>query len=588
MNGDSASRRKRTEDRTREKSAACGCTEPGARQSVNESRPGRTPAHSKSEEYRASLMLEREGTRFDAPGVTPRICRTFIKQKAYLMEGEVMGQFSATSSSSLPSYEEAAGEHLPAGYSDRLYNEDLAPLKHQTWGAYNIFAFWMSDVHSVGGYVFAGSLFALGLTSWQVLVALLIGIGLVNALCNLIAKPSQVAGVPYPVACRATFGVLGANIPAVIRGLIAVAWYGIQTFLASSALVIVVLKFFPQLLPYADVHRYGFVGLSAVGWAGFMLLWVLQAVVFWRGMEMIKKFIDFAGPAVYVVMFVLAGYMIWRAGLKNIGLNLGGVKYHGMEVVPVMITAISLVVSYFSGPMLNFGDFSRYCKSYRSVKRGNFWGLPVNFLAFSLVTVVTTAATLPVFGQLITDPVETVGRIDNPTAVILGALTFTIATIGINIVANFVSPAFDFSNVAPKLISWRVGGMMAATASIFITPWNLFNNPAVIHYTLDVLGSFIGPLYGVLILDFYMVKRGKLKVDDLYTTAPTGRYWYTKGVNHRAVAALLPAAVIAVLCVLVPSLEGAANFSWFIGAGLGAVFYYVLADRKERDAHRDA
>lgn len=500
-----------------------------------------------------------------------------------------MAQFSATpGSSALPPYEnqydgqphDAHEIGMPAGYSDRLYNEDLAPLKHQTWGAYNIFAFWMSDVHSVGGYVFAGSLFALGLTSWQVLISLLIGIGLVNVLCNLIAKPSQVAGVPYPVACRATFGVLGANIPAVIRGLIAVAWYGIQTYLASSALVIVVLKFVPSLMPYADVHRHGFVGLSALGWAGFMLLWVLQAVVFWRGMEMIKKFVDFAGPAVYVVMFILAGYMVWRAGIGNIGLNLGGVKYHGMEVVPVMITAISLVVSYFSGPMLNFGDFSRYCKSFRSVKRGNFWGLPVNFLAFSLVTVITTAATLPVYGQLITDPVETVGRIDHPTAVILGALTFTIATIGINIVANFVSPAFDFSNVAPRLISWRMGGMLAATASIFITPWNLFNNPAVIHYTLDILGSFIGPLYGVLIIDFYLVKRGKLAVDDLYTTSENGKYWYTKGVNRRAVLALLPAAVIAILCVMLPSLEGAANFSWFIGAGLGAVFYWVLADRK--------
>src|ERR1700760_3406952 len=166
----------------------------------------------------------------------------------------------------------------------KLCNYDLAPVKDQTWKAYNIFAFWMSDVHSVGGYVFAGSLFALCLTSWQVLVSLLIGITLVNVLCNLIAKPSQLNGVPYPVACRATFGVLGANVPAVIRGLIAVAWYGIQTFLASSALVIGVLKFFPQWMPYADVHKYGFAGLSAVGWAGFMLLWVLQAVVFWRGM----------------------------------------------------------------------------------------------------------------------------------------------------------------------------------------------------------------------------------------------------------------------------------------------------------------
>jgi NCS1 family nucleobase:cation symporter-1 len=208
--------------------------------------------------------------------------------------------------------------------------------------------------------------------------------------------------------------------------------------------------------------------------------------------------------------------------------------------------------------------------------------LPINFLAFSLVTVVTTAATLPVFGQLITDPVETVGRIDQPTAVILGALTFTIATIGINIVANFVSPAFDFSNVAPRLISWRMGGMMAAVASIFITPWNLFNNPAVIHYTLDVLGSFIGPLYGVLIVDFYLIKKGGMKIDDLYTTSEAGRYWYANGVNWRAVAALLPAAAIAVACVMIPALQGSANFSWFIGAALGAVFYLMLADRNAR------
>jgi nucleobase:cation symporter-1, NCS1 family len=161
------------------------------------------------------------------PLVNPSICSLFITQAAF--QGVVMAQFSASGSSALPQYEDDSSGHeagLPAGYSDRLYNEDLAPLKHQTWGAYNIFAFWMSDVHSVGGYVFAGSLFALGLTSWQVLISLLIGIGLVNLLCNLIAKPSQVAGVPYPVACRATFGVLGANIPAVIRGLIAVAWYG--------------------------------------------------------------------------------------------------------------------------------------------------------------------------------------------------------------------------------------------------------------------------------------------------------------------------------------------------------------------------
>ncbi|MCE1186884.1 NCS1 family nucleobase:cation symporter-1 [Zoogloea sp.] len=460
-------------------------------------------------------------------------------------------------------------DHTPPGYSDRLYNEDLGPLKEKNWNWYNIFAFWMSDVHSVGGYVFAGSLFALGLSSWQVLISLLIGILIVNGLCNLVARPSQQAGIPYPVACRLSFGIWGANIPAIIRGLIAVAWYGIQTFLASSALNIVLLRFFPGLESLAHSQ---FLGLSHLGWLGFMTMWVLQAVVFWHGMESIKRFIDWAGPAVYVVMFALAGWIVARAGIDNISLNLGEVKYTGLESVGMMITAIALVVSYFSGPMLNFGDFSRYGKSMDEVKRGNFWGLPVNFLAFSLVTVVITSGTIPVFGHMITDPIETVSKIDNTMAALIGAFTFVTATIGINIVANFVSPAFDFSNVAPRHISFRAGGFIAAVGSIFITPWNLFNSPEVIHYTLDMLAAFIGPLFGILLVDFYLVRKGEIRVDDLYTESPEGAYWYTNGVNEKAVQALIPAVIIGIVITL-SGIKSVADFNWFIGCALGGVFY---------------
>jgi nucleobase:cation symporter-1, NCS1 family len=466
-------------------------------------------------------------------------------------------------------------------YDPRLTNEDLAPLKKQTWGSYNIFAFWMSDVHSVGGYVTAGSLFMLGLSSWQVLLALLIGIGIVQVFCNLVAKPSQVTGVPYPVICRASFGVLGANVPAIIRGLIAVAWYGIQTYLASAALNVVLLKLFPALLPYADVQQYGFLGLPLLGWASFTVLWFVQAAVFWTGMETIRRFIDFCGPAVYVVMFVLTGYLIYRAGWGAIDLSLGEVRHTGLASIPVMLGAIALVVSYFSGPMLNFGDFSRYGKSFAAVKRGNLLGLPVNFLVFSVLVVVTTSLTLPVFGELITDPVETVARIDSTLAIVLGALTFTIATIGINIVANFISPAFDFSNVSPQKISWRAGGMIAAVGSVLITPWNLYNSPEVIHYTLEVLGAFIGPLFGVLIADYYLVRKQKVVVDDLFTMSPDGAYHYRKGYNPKAIAATAAGAIIAVAPVLVSALAPAAQYSWFIGMIVGLVVY-TLASRSAR------
>jgi NCS1 family nucleobase:cation symporter-1 len=193
--------------------------------------------------------------------------------------------------------------------------------------------------------------------------------------------------------------------------------------------------------------------------------------------------------------------------------------------------------------------------------------------------VVTAAATQPVFGELITDPVETVARLDNAYAVVLGALTFMIATIGINIVANFVSPAFDFSNVNPQRISWRAGGMIAAVGSVLITPWNLYSSPDVIHYTLDTLGAFIGPLYGVLIADYYLVKKRRVVVDDLYTLRPDGSYHFRRGYNPVAIGATAVGAVVAMAVVLFGSSDAAA-FSWFIGAGIAFALHWTLSRRR--------
>ncbi|BBY20192.1 NCS1 family nucleobase:cation symporter-1 [Mycobacterium stomatepiae] len=465
------------------------------------------------------------------------------------------------------------------GYDPRLTNGDLVPLPEQKWGSYQIFAFWMSDVHSVGGYVTAGSLFTLGLSSWQVLACLVTGIAIVNVLCNLVAKPSQRAAVPYAVICRSVFGVRGANIPAFIRGLVATAWYGIQTYLASSALNIVLLKLFPALAAIDDLRGHGFVGLPLLGWISFMVLWSMQAAVFWRGMESIRRFIDFCGPAVYVVMVLLCAYLLYRSHW-HVGFDLGGTK--NGSTVAVMAGAVALVVSYFSGPMLNFGDFSRYGSSFYAVRKGNFLGLPVNFLVFTLLVLFTTAATVPVFGELITDPVQTVARIDSTTAIVLGALTFTIATIGINIVANFISPAFDFSNIRPQLISWRAGGMIAAIGSVLITPWNLYNNPEVIHYTLESLGAFIGPLFGVLIAHYYLVHKQKIVVDDLFSMSADATYWYRKGYNPAALVATVLGAIASIIPVLANNIGGVhalAQYSWFVGAGLALGVYYVLATR---------
>ncbi len=466
--------------------------------------------------------------------------------------------------------------YTPAYYSENLYNSDLAPLKNRSWGWYQVFCMWMSDVHSVGGYLFAASLFALGLDGWQVLVCLIVGIVIVMFLTNWVAQPGVDLGVPYPVACRLSFGVYGANVAAVIRGIIALAWYGIQTYVASRALIVVILRFFPQYIVYQ--HEY-FLGLSYIGWFSFLAMWVFQFLVFYRGMKTITVFIDWAGPGVYTVMFLLMFWLIYRAGWSHISFTLSEVKFSGLQAFWEMIIAISLVIAYFSGPMVNFSDFARFATSTAAVRKGNFWGLPVNFVAFSIVTVITTSATFPVFGEYLHDPVEIVARIDSTVAVVLGALTFIVATIGINIVANFVSPAFDFSNVAPKYITFTRGGMIAAVGSVFVLPWHLFNAPDVIHYTLDTLGAAIGPLYGILVADYFVVKHERLFVDDLYSDKPDGHYWYQGGFNPAAVQALVVGFVAALLFVFVPPLSFLASFSWEVGAIVGSGAYVGLMRR---------
>jgi nucleobase:cation symporter-1, NCS1 family len=455
-------------------------------------------------------------------------------------------------------------------FSPRLRNEDLAPAKERTWGTYSLFAMWMSDVHSIGGNTFAAGLFFLGLAAWQVGVALIVGIGIVYFLMLLSGRAGQQLGVPYPVLARVSFGVFGANLPALIRAVIAIAWYGIQTYLASVALQVLLLAIWPSLDSLTDSK---FIGLSPFGWICFLTLSVIQALIIQRGMETVRRYQDWAGPMVYVVMVALAIWILFKADF-DISFNLSSKRLSTGDTWLQFFSAAALVVAYFSTLLLNYCDFARFAPSQETVKRGTFLGLPLNFAVFTVITVIVTAGSVTVFGEAIRDPVEIVARIGNTWVLILGAVMFTVATIGINIVANFVSPAYDLANVAPNHIDFRRGGMITSVLAVVVLPWYIFQSAWAVNYFLGGLGAVLGPLFGIIMADFYLLKKRAIDVDELYRER--GAYTYRRGWNPVALQAFFPAAVVAIVLALVKAFHDVAPFSWFVGAALGAGLYMIL------------
>lgn len=465
------------------------------------------------------------------------------------------------------------------GADPSLYNGDLAPTapEGRTWKVFDIFSMWMSDVHSVGGYTFAASLFFLGLSGWEVLIAMTVGIFGVYFLMNLIGQPSQKYGIPYPVMARVAFGVQGAKLAAIVRGVVGIVWYGVQTYFASKAVQVLVLTFFPSAV---SLTQTSFLGLSELGWACFLFMWFFQLVIFLNGMETIRRFIDFCGPAVYVIMFILAGWILWHSGLSSLSLQLG--EPVAGSSLGHMANAAMLVIAYFAALLLNFGDFARFAENERAMKLGNFLGLPLNFIVFALITVIVTSGTVAVFGEAIMDPVAIVERIDSPIVAIIGSITFIVATMGINIVANFVSPAYDIANLYPQKITFRLGGLITSILSVLVCPWLFVQSPGAITAFVAIFGAVLGPMYGVMIADYYLVKHGHVELHDLYSTSPKGSLYFERGWSHTALKALAVSGFVAIGLALLGGfglIYNVGDWGWLIGAALGGVLHHALSLR---------
>ncbi|MFE7108122.1 NCS1 family nucleobase:cation symporter-1 [Streptomyces sp. NPDC057575] len=460
--------------------------------------------------------------------------------------------------------------------SSGLYTYDLAPTKKEgrRWGAYNVFTLWANDVHSLGNYAFAIGLFALGLNVWGILAAFALASVLLFLLLTLSGFMGHKTGVPFPVMSRIAFGIRGAKIPAVVRGLVAIAWFGIQTYLASSVLSTLLVTMFPGL---KSLDTNSILGQSALGWITFLALWALQVLIVSYGMQMIRRYMAFAAPTTLITMCALAAWMFWRAD-GSISMSIDS-PLSGGEMWLQILQGAALWVVIYGTFVLNFCDFTRSARSRGSIVRGNVIGIPVNMLFFAVIVAVLSGAQFKLDGHVITSPTDIVRTIPNMFLLAIASLALIALTVAVNLMANFVAPIYALVNLFPQRLNFRRAGMVSAVVGLVILPWNLYNSPVVVNYFLGGLGALLGPLFGVIMADYWLLRKARVNVPDLYTDAAQGDYHYRHGFNPRAVWAFVPSAAIAVVVALVPLFSSVAGFSWFVGAILAAVLYAAIADR---------
>jgi NCS1 family nucleobase:cation symporter-1 len=484
-----------------------------------------------------------------------------------------------------------------------LFNADLAPvpLAQRTWGTYNFAALWVSMAHCIPTYMMAGGLVAVGMNWWQALLTIGLGnlIVLIPILLN--AHPGTKYGIPFPVLARASFGTKGANVPAVLRAIVACGWFGIQTFIGGEAVKTFVEALWPG---YAQVGGGATVlGLSAASAITFFIFWALNIVIIMRGMNAVRHFENWAAPLVLVMAAVLLSFVVSRAG--GVGPMLAEPSRFSTvgEFWAVFVPSLTGMVGFWATLSLNIPDFTRFGKGQREQLIGQTLGLPTTMVLFSAMGVVITSASQAILRDIpvskLWDPVFILAQLTSSvpppglaTPLIEGSATrllvaflslvgVGVATISVNIAANVVSPANDFANLAPRHISFKTGGLITGVLGILMMPWKLLASAdTYIFNWLIGYSALLGPIAGIMVVDYWVLRRTELAVEELYR--PNGRY---AGYN--------PAALLALVLGVAPNVPGFLKssgfitgeknlfdalyvYAWFLGFGLSALAYVAL------------
>lgn len=472
---------------------------------------------------------------------------------------------------------ELAGNLAPIEESV-LYNHDLAPLtfERRNWNTYNFAALWAAMSACIPTYMLSSGLIASGMNWWQALFTILLGntIVLLPILAN--SHPGTKYGIPFPVFARASYGTFGSNLPALMRAVVACGWFGIQCWIGGQALFV----FFKSLIPgFATALGGPINGYAPTEWLSFLLFWGLNILIIYRGMDLLKKVEGIAAPFVLVMTTLLLFWAVNAAhGLGELMHQEGKFKtLH--EFLPVFFPSLTAMIGFWATLSLNMPDFTRFGRSQREQTIGQAIALPVAMAIFSAMGVMITSAAIAIYPGVpmdqLWDPVKLIGRFENPIVVAISMFTVAVATLSVNIAANVVSPANDFANAFPKYITFQRGGLITGIAGIFVQPWKLLADPSgyIFSWLLGYSGG-LGSIAGVLIVDYWFIRKTQLNLPDLYLEK--GEYTYANGWNMKAVIATVLGCIAAWIGLIIPALRHLYDYAWFIGLGVSGLIYYLL------------
>jgi NCS1 family nucleobase:cation symporter-1 len=452
-----------------------------------------------------------------------------------------------------------------------LYNADLAPVaaERRSWGTYNYAALWIAMSINIPTYLLASGMIAGGMDWKQAIFTVFLGNVLVLIPMLLNAHAGARYGIPFPVLARASFGVLGANVPAMLRALVACGWFGINTWIGGQAISAMLVTLHPQ---WNQVRW-----LVPICFVAFALLHMIVIVC---GIRTIRWLQGATAPFLLAIGVALLIWAVVKAGGFGPMLSTPSKFRNFREFFRFFVPSLTGVVGFWATVALNIPDFTRYARSQRAQVLGQALGLPTTMTLYSFIGIAVTSATVVIFGQAIWDPVAVLTRLGNPVAVVIAMLALLLATLNVNVAANLVSPSNDFSNLAPRVISFRTGGLIACVigAAVF-QPWKLLANYSN-YITGWLLGysGFLGPIAGVMICDYFLVRKKIIVVEDLYQR--DGLYEFTGGVNLRGIAALCAGAFVAFIGLVVPPLRALYDYAWFVGFAVSFLVYYALMRKR--------